>query len=901
MLLSCAKAPHGAIYGWDLESETKERKFEYVSKSLTYGCIQYDFRRELVVATTRSESRSEREQKRESEGCIRVVSHLGNDLLEVPPEGRGAGYTMLSLSVPQGVLFAGTEHGSIRLFKWPLVDGGAASNPFIEFSVHAHSITSLALTQDGMHLFSSCEGGAVMASAVQLADDAPQTSHQILQKYVKYRRRTDKEEDKKSKASRDDERKAADLQKKLTEAAVGMATSAASLDELVLVPKNYLNEKLHEIKELEDKMQRLRHDSEYQLEQKEQEIQDKINALKLEKKRQLDKASADYDNLFTQNKKANEQHQGAMVAANQQFDKRTQELQKELEGRLSKEYEKQSELLNELKSMRDLHQSDVRAIEAKHEEQITELRGMQEKVINEWRGQYDKVCNILKSDGLKFEEALTQQEAEYESQISEINEHKRVALQVESEKSTTALKDGVSMRQTIQILYRQLEKKDQDLLKSKQELEDTRKKLENSQAMYQKQEVKLKEREKGLQVKDESLAKLREQMKHLESFRFVLFHKVKELEEERDPLEHAVSSLKTSVRDMYGEFVREFRQKQKLDQQLADKKTLVQGVQKSNDQLYEQLSQLKKDGRRLFQDLEAVLHADNQDDFEKMPKKLKEVVDKHRKMEKWNPPVDEEGKLKTDQEQEQEYSLVRELESQKNLLFRKNQIAVGQASQTKRECMQDFRRLTHENAELIAEMNRLRNERKSMERSYKEMEAAVISLRGQGALGNLKGPGAPMGGGGPMTRSASAANVSSGASGVMGGAGGASAAARTAASRANALAGAGGADTPFIRRKQVDQEEQMRKLRQKQQNQLPPVASPGSSGPIRTLAPMKASGEEVRFAQTLGSMEAERAHLENQGFDLSRLHAEVQNFTHAAGAAIPADAGAAPGAGGGST
>ena len=37
----------------------------------------------------------------------------------------------------------------------------------------------------------------------------------------------------------------------LTEASAGMATSSASLDELVLVPKNYLQEKLHEIKELE--------------------------------------------------------------------------------------------------------------------------------------------------------------------------------------------------------------------------------------------------------------------------------------------------------------------------------------------------------------------------------------------------------------------------------------------------------------------------------------------------------------------------------------------------------------------------------------------------------------------------------------------------------------------------
>merc|ERR1712232_97968 len=262
------------------------------------------------------------------------------------------------------------------------------------------------------------------------------------------------------------------------------------------------------------------------------------------------------------------------------------------------------------------------------------------------------------------------------------------------------------------------------------------------------------------------------------------------------------------------------------------------------------MGQLKKDGRRLFQDLEGVLHADTQAEHEKMPQRLQAIVEKHRKLEHWNPPVDEEGDDKTEQETEQEFSLVRELEAQKNLLFRKNQIAVGQASQTKRECMQDFRRLTHENAELIAEMNRLRNERQSMERSYKEMEATIISLRGRGGVAKLGSgsPGAPTnGGGGTVARNASAPTLASnGTCGVMGGAGGASAAARQAASQA-AKSG-GSSDTPFIRRKQVDQEGKASLQRQRQQNQLPPVADRGGSQAIRTMAPMaKAGNEEVRF------------------------------------------------------
>ena len=44
------------------------------------------------------------------------------------------------------------------------------------------------------------------------------------------------------------------------------------------------------------------------------------------------------------------------------------------------------------------------------ETQLLELRSSQERALRDWRTEYDKVCSLLKSDGLKFEEALKQQE-----------------------------------------------------------------------------------------------------------------------------------------------------------------------------------------------------------------------------------------------------------------------------------------------------------------------------------------------------------------------------------------------------------------------------------------------------------------------------------------------------------
>merc|ERR1719456_1502725 len=174
-----------------------------------------------------------------------------------------------------------------------------------------------------------------------------------------------------------------------------------------------------------------------------------------------------------------------MVSVNSRFEARNRELQDQFDDRISKEYDKQSRLLGELKDMREKHEIVLRDIEQSHEVQLNDLRKKQEKDMREWRASYDQVCNLLKSDGLKFEEALHQQENEYEEQIAEMNEQKRVAIQVESEKSTTALKDGVSMKQTINMLQKQRKEKDEELTKVQDDSAFLRRDLADSQKMFE--------------------------------------------------------------------------------------------------------------------------------------------------------------------------------------------------------------------------------------------------------------------------------------------------------------------------------------------------------------------------------------------------------------------------------
>jgi len=320
-------------------------------------------------------------------------------------------------------------------------------------------------------------------------------------------------------------------------------------------------------------------------------------------------------------------------------------------------------------------------------------------------------------------------------------------------------------------------------------------------------------------------------------------------------LEDRVNKLTSSVGDMYNEFVREFREKQHLTQDYSEKKTLASALQNENVKLRAHLTQLKKDGRRLLSEMEQVLHPDTCTEFEKLPKQMAAVCEKNKKMLQWAPPKED---MPTDAhdpftDPSKDASLIEELVIHRDLLFRKNQIAVGAASQSKRESALDVRRLTSENAQLIAEMNKLRTERKSWQRSYKELEAKLMAVDAENnAKARLAGKSSP-----DITRSSSAPSLDPN---------------KSPNPRAGGNSGGGAGDTPYVRRKVIDQQEVYRRQKVKGMNQLPPVSQPMAS------STMKPSPQEKRFTQ---SVDEGRQQMERQGFDMGSLR------THAIATHLP--------------
>lgn len=436
---------------------------------------------------------------------------------------------------------------------------------------------------------------------------------------------------------------------------------------------------------------------------------------------------------------------------------------------------------------------------------------------------------------------------------------KRMALQTESEKSTTALKDAVSMKQTINLLQGQLEQKADDLTNAIREREDLRKKLETATDHFQKAQQQLRERDTVIKVKDEAASKLREQQKHLESFRFVLFHKVRALEEERDPLEDQVNSLRDNVKDMYNEFVKEFRQKQKLEHRLNDKAARAHALQNENLDLRSKNVMVKKDLHRLFNDLQEVLSTVG---YEKLVKAVQDLI------EKYTPKIAGKERLKKKDEEEEEshqnapgaegLGVAEEMVRQRDLLLKKSRAIAESNVHVNTERAHDFRRMTSENSQLISEMNQLRAEKKSFSRRVKELETRLMQAERQGQLGQLN-------------RASSAPDFNSDQ-------GGSHRSGNQMGEAARRTVSGGAANTPYLRRKEVDESEIYKRSRQQGLNMLPPVQdaqgdrAPHPKGKRRGS---QNSIQEQRFRDVIGNVDAGDRSMEQQGFHTSKLREQV--------------------------
>merc|ERR1719191_2280046 len=150
-----------------------------------------------------------------------------------------------------------------------------------------------------------------------------------------------------------------------------------------------------------------------------------------------------------------------------------------------------------------------------------------------------------------------------------------------------------------------------EVQQEKETLRDLQQRLRNSIERFQNSLETLQRKEEVIKQKDLQIQRLKDSQKHLEGFRYVLFHKVQDLEDERAPLGQQVESLRESVKEMDAEFVTAFRGKQKLETRLKELSEQVVSLQTQTQQTRGSKLQAEKATHRIYDDLcEVLLAAD---------------------------------------------------------------------------------------------------------------------------------------------------------------------------------------------------------------------------------------------------------------------------------------------------
>merc|ERR1719326_197366 len=104
------------------------------------------------------------------------------------------------------------------------------------------------------------------------------------------------------------------------------------------------------------------------------------------------------------------------------------------ENRLVELYDQQGKLLELLNKERANHDKVLRDLDEKYMKRFNVVQENEDAAMTEWRNEYDKVSELLKTDGLKFEAALTQTNHEYKTEIEDLKAKQEADLQAEDDR-----------------------------------------------------------------------------------------------------------------------------------------------------------------------------------------------------------------------------------------------------------------------------------------------------------------------------------------------------------------------------------------------------------------------------------------------------------------------------------
>ena len=502
----------GAVYEWKVKEMKRDGDRDNVLKSCQYHSVvcSADARNIFAVG-------SDKKLKEISDSQTSKEFYCDDCCL-----------TQVALSHGGRMLFAATDTGAVRSYKFPL------TGEFQSYEAHGGDVTRLRISYNDDYLFSV--GSDACLYVWDIKDREGRVSKQK-----------------------------------------GELLPPA---EEILITKSDLEEKTQRMQELLTKVDELTMQSDYQLRLVELNFQDKLKDVNDKYTAELDEARSKYDLLLQEKNDADLDNEERMSALEERQQDQLQQFEQQYQEKIMAEVERYQALQQEKELMNErwdeqnslLVESHEQVVQQMTEEYESKLQALAEAVE---QGKEDREDLIR-----QFEETKRQIEEDADREIEELKEKYEAQVNREREISLRLKGDNTLMRKKTKQMQHEIAAHQDDIKSLFENEKELRKVISLNEKDIRGQRQEIKERDETIGDKEKRIFDLKRKNQELEKFKFVLDYKIKELKKQIEPKMEQIAAMKEQINKMDQELERYHKNNSNLELTISDLKLKLGGVQR---------------------------------------------------------------------------------------------------------------------------------------------------------------------------------------------------------------------------------------------------------------------------------------------------------------------------------
>ncbi|KAH7276822.1 hypothetical protein KP509_39G023300 [Ceratopteris richardii] len=501
----------GAIYEWRMKDYKRNR--ENVLKGCAYTSVTGTYNTNTFIAVG-----SDRKLKEMDETQI-VKSFNSAALL-----------TQISLSDASRLLFAGTEFGGVRSYRYPL------TGEYQEVQASSAYITRIVASNDATLLFVAGDDGVLSIFDIK------------------------------------------DREKALVVGSLRREKEAFGWAEEVLITKTDLEEMRAHMQELEEKVSELKTDNEYQMRLKDISLNEKVKAISDNFQHQIEEAQARYDKLLQDKNQEELNLEEKQAYMEERHLQQLKELEEQWQQKMMQEVQRYSSLSHEKDMLNERWEEQNAAMVASHEQIIQELTEEFETKLEEEHQAYEKLQQEIFQTKKDFEEIKKQTEEDTDKEIDDIKQKYELRLAQEADTILRLKGENGLLKKKFNEFQKDIEEQKAEI----KQLFEQKKELYSTLGFFERDIASLKkdvsERDETIGEKEKRIFELKRKTQELEKVKFVLDYKIKDLKQTIEPRELELQNAKLQIANMEKELERAHNGNTRKELIIAEMKLKVDGL-----------------------------------------------------------------------------------------------------------------------------------------------------------------------------------------------------------------------------------------------------------------------------------------------------------------------------------